>query len=151
MSSASTDPPLHRKRAPAGANADDCKCSAPSAGHLGSAAQPVAARSGAERVLELARKRGRHGVHCSDFAVAGNTADGGKPILRLAARIDELRLRGHWFDTRRRRDRTVDYILVRDAATVELALREAGEPERLFEPAPAPLNAALIDWEAAWA
>jgi hypothetical protein len=120
------------------------------------AARPVATRSGAERVLELARKRGRHGVHCSDFAVAGKTADGGKPILRLAARIDELRLRGHWFNTRKRRDRTVDYILVRDAAAVARALsrasepRSGAEPERLFEPPPpVPLNAVLTEWEAA--
>lgn len=113
-------------------------------------ARLVAARSGAERVLELARKRGRRGVHSSDFDVAGQTADGGKPIRRLAAKIDELRNQGHWFNARKRRDRTVDYVLVRDAATVELALREASEPERLFEPPPAPpLEAALHDWDAA--
>ncbi len=115
------------------------------------AARPVAARSGAERVLDLARRRGRAGFHSSDFDVPGQTADGGPPIRRLAARVDELRNQGHWFNTRKRRDRTVEYVLVRDAVTVELALREVGEPEpeRLFEPAPAPpLNAALTDdWE----
>ncbi len=85
----------------------------------------------------------------SDFDRAGETADGGKPIRRLAARVDELRRQGHWFNTRKRRDKTVDYILVRDAAAVALTLREASQPEpqRLFEPAA--LSAALHDWEAA--
>jgi hypothetical protein len=110
-----------------------------------------AARSGAERVLDLARRRGRRGVHQTDFDV-GRVVDGGKPIRRLAARVDELKRDGHWFTTRRNRDRTITYILVRDAAALEPALHAAGElaPERLFEPAPAPpLNAALRDWEAA--
>ncbi len=48
--------------------------------------------------------------------------------------MDELKKQGHWFTTRRHRDRTTTYVLVRDAAAVELALREASEPERLFEP-----------------
>jgi hypothetical protein len=111
------------------------------------AAQPIAARSGAERVLELARRRGRHGVHQSDFD-AGRVVDGGRPIRRLAARVDELKNRGHGFTTRRHRDRTTTYVLVHDATDVARTLREAGEPERLFEPPPAPpLNAALHDWE----
>jgi hypothetical protein len=83
---------------------------------------------GAQRVLALARKRGRHGVHASDLDVAGETVDGGPPIRRLAARIDELRNHGHWFNAHRRRDRSVDYVLVRDAAGVARALRRAGEP-----------------------
>jgi hypothetical protein len=109
---------------------------------------------GAERVLKLARRRGSSGVHQSDFDVLGQTADGGKPIRRLAARIDELRNHGHFFETRKRRDRTTDYILVRDAADVELALSgpleppAPIEPEPLFVPKPAPaLNAALTDWD----
>ena len=111
-------------------------------------AQPIAARSGAERVLELARKRGRAGVHQTDFD-AGRVVDGGKPIRRLAARVDELKNQGHWFTTRRNRDRTTTYVLVRDAGALELALRAVSkaDPERLFEIAPAaPLNAALTDW-----
>jgi hypothetical protein len=77
---------------------------------------------GAVRVLELARHRGPRGVHSSDFDVPGQTVDGGKPIRRLAARVDELRNHGHWFEADRQRDRTVRYRLVRDAAIVELAL-----------------------------
>jgi hypothetical protein len=102
-------------------------------------------------VLELARRRGRAGVHQTDFD-AGRVVDGGKPIRRLAARIDQLRNEGHWFNVHRRKDKTVDYVLVRDAVALGLALREASdraEHERLFEPPPAALNAALHDWEAA--
>jgi hypothetical protein len=61
-------------------------------------------------------------------------------------------MRGHWFNVHRRKDKTVDYVLVRDAVALGLALREASdraEHERLFEPPPAALNAALHDWEAA--
>jgi len=105
-----------------------------------------AARSGAERVLELARLRGPVGVHQTDFD-AGRVVDGGRPIRRVAARIDELRGAGHWFTTRKHRDRTVTYVLVRDAAAVELALHDASEPSRLFELQP--LSAALADWDAA--
>jgi hypothetical protein len=114
---------------------------------------------GAQRVLTLARKRGPRGVHSSDLDVAGETADGGPPIRRLAARIDELRNTGHWFNTRKRRDRTVYYILVRDAAAAELTLRGVREPQpgpgpepppQLFAPPPAPpLSAVLHDAEAA--
>jgi hypothetical protein len=144
------DPPLHQQPIAAPANAGGQGGSAPSSWRPARAARPVAARSGAERVLELARRRGRRGVHCSDFDVPGQTADGGKPIRRLAARVDELRNLGHVFETRKRADRTVDYVLARDAAAVELALREISErePERLFDPVPAkPLNAALCDWQ----
>jgi hypothetical protein len=75
--------------------------------------------------------------------------DGGRPIRRLAARIDELRNRRHWFNARRNRDRTTTYILVRDAATVELVLRQASEPERLFDSPPAPPVNAVHDWDTA--
>jgi hypothetical protein len=143
---------LHQGAEPA--NAGGRSGSPPSTAPAVRPARPVAGRSGAERVLELARRRGRGGVHSSDFDVAGETADGGPPIRRLAARIDELKRQGHWFTTRKRRDRTAEYVLVRDAAAVELALREASEPrpdpepERLFDPPPAPAReAALFDWE----
>jgi hypothetical protein len=62
-------------------------------------------------VLTLAQRRGRAGVHSSDFE-PGQTADGGPPIRRLAARVDELRNLGHRFNTRKRSDRTVEYVLI---------------------------------------
>lgn len=86
-----------------------------------------AARSGAQRVLELARRRGSQGVHQTDFD-AGRVVDGGRPIRRLAARIDELRDAGHWFTTRKHQDRTVTYVLVRDAGAVSVAQREGTCP-----------------------
>ena len=155
-----TDSSLHQQAVADPATAGGREASATSTTRSARVAQPVAARSGAERVLELARRRGRRGVHSSDFDRRGETADGGPPIRRLAARVDELRKLGHRFETRRRADLTVDYILMLDAAGDEL-LREAAaaladleddvdEPPRLFDPPPAPpLNAALRDWEAA--
>jgi hypothetical protein len=139
---------LHEQALPGRVNADECWPDAPRGVSATRPAEPIAARSGAERVLELARKRGTYGIHPTDFD-AGRVVDGGKPIRRLAARIDELRDQGHWFDTRRHRDRTVTYVLVRDAAAVELVLSRAGEPEpeRLFEPPPAPPLNALHDWD----
>jgi hypothetical protein len=124
---------LHQQAVAAYANAGGRNGSALSSVCVDRPAGPVAARSGAERVLDLARKRGRHGVHHTDFD-PGRVVDGGRAIRRLAARIDELKGQGHWFTTRRNRDRTITYILVRDAATVEFGLREVAEPERPFEP-----------------
>jgi hypothetical protein len=115
-------------------------------------------------VLALARRRGRRGVHSSDFDIAGATADGGKPIRRMAARVDELRNLGHVFEADRLPDRTVRYRLVRDADELAAALRsrspagatlvdgeDLGEqlPLELDDSPAPPLNAALADWEAA--
>lgn len=128
---------------------------------MSQAGRAAAASPGARRVLELARRRGRGGVHSSDLDVPGQTADGGPPIRRLAARVDELRNLGHRFETRRRPDRTVEYFLVRDAGDAgydellaelaelpdDRAFDDVDERPRLFDPpAPAPLNA-LRDWE----
>jgi hypothetical protein len=52
---ASTDPPFHQREVPAAANGDECEGAALSPGPSARAARPVATRSGAERVLELAR------------------------------------------------------------------------------------------------
>jgi hypothetical protein len=151
MSATGSESPLHQHALVRGGNADGRRPEGARAPSGPRAARPVAARPQAERVLELARKRGRHGVHQTDFD-AGRVVDGGKPIRRLAARIDELKARGHWFTTRRHRNRTVTYVLVQDADAVALTLRDAGEaePDRLFEPPAAPpVNAALGDWDGA--
>jgi hypothetical protein len=76
----------------------------------------------------------------------------------LAARVDELRaLGGHRFETRKRPDRTVEYLLVFDAGDDELrdelpvaleesAVDDVDEQPRLFEPPPTPpLSAVLHD------
>ena len=46
------------------------------------------------RVLAALRIRGAHGITAADFA-AGRVIDGHKPIMRVAARILELRQDGH--------------------------------------------------------
>jgi hypothetical protein len=117
-----------------------------------------ARKPGADRVLALARARGRRGVHSSDFDVPGQTVDGGLPIRRLAARVDELRNLGHRLETRTRPDRTVDYVLTLDAGDDDQDLELAGaladlvddvdQPPRLFDPPPTPAReAALYDYE----
>ncbi|WCB92293.1 hypothetical protein DSM104299_00983 [Baekduia alba] len=44
------------------------------------------------RVEQLLRRRGELGITAADFLLP-DVADGGPPILRLAARVDELRSR----------------------------------------------------------
>lgn len=46
------------------------------------------------RVLDLLRERGPAGISALDF-IRQPTADGGKPVLRLAARLWDLRMDGH--------------------------------------------------------
>lgn len=50
-------------------------------------------------------------LNTADF-LAPNVCDGGKPIIRLAARIHDLQERGYRVETRRRLNSTVDYFLV---------------------------------------
>ena len=66
-----------------------------------------------DRVLKLLRAREGEGINTTDLMAPA--ADGGKPILRLAARIDDLRKRGHGFEVRRRSNGTVTYVLLHDA------------------------------------
>lgn len=47
-----------------------------------------------ERVLKALKARGREGITVADFLLP-DVIDGGKPITRLAARILELRDKGH--------------------------------------------------------
>jgi hypothetical protein len=154
MSVPSTDPPLHEQTVTAGPNAGGRNGSAsPAEASAPAASASTARKPGAERVLAVARERGRRGVHASDFDVPGQTVDGGPAIRRLAARVDELRNLGHRFETRTRPDRTVDYVLALDAGDaedLELAAEpdDVDEPPRLFDPPPAPAReAALQDWE----
>ena len=67
-----------------------------------------------ERVLR--RLRAGHDVSPLDFdATTDAVVDGGKPIKRVAARINELRDEGHQIDTVGRRNRCALYRLIRDA------------------------------------
>jgi hypothetical protein len=67
-------------------------------------------RNQRERVLRALRSAGDHGITQVDFLVPG-TVDGGRPIVRLPARIDELRGGGHHIEHAGRRNRCVVYIL----------------------------------------
>lgn len=103
-----------------------------------------------QRVLRLLRHRraDRRPVNVADFHTPA--VDGGAPIMRLASRIDELRDDGHGIETRRAPNGTADYFLRRDADALDARPVRADTSiaaERLFDPAPAPLNAAASDWD----
>lgn len=62
------------------------------------------------RVLKAARSAGRRGITAVDFALP-NVCDGGKPITRLAARINELQEIGFRFRDGGRRQKCKIYVL----------------------------------------
>jgi len=107
----------------------------------------------AERVLAALKAVGARGITAYDFAVA--PPDGGRRIMRLGARILELKEASHRIETAGRRDGHVVYVLsgVEVApAPVGLPLPGSGEgggdlsPGQLFDtPAPPPAE----HWEAA--
>lgn len=55
--------------------------------------RPVVTLTQAQRIERVARQRGSHGFTVADFA-SPDVVDGGPPILRVAARVAELRSRG---------------------------------------------------------
>jgi hypothetical protein len=65
-------------------------------------------------LLALERDR-RRGITQVDFLLP-DVIDGGAPITRVAARINDLRDRGHRIDTRGERDSCVIYVLAEPAA-----------------------------------
>jgi hypothetical protein len=76
------------------------------------------------RVLAALWKAGPAGVTTADF-LAPAVIDGGKPIVRLPARVNDLREAGHVIVTHREPNHTARYVLVRDAEDVASALRSA--------------------------
>lgn len=123
----------------------------------------TAAPSQVERVLALLRERagaGR-GVNTTELQELP-VADGGRPILRLAARVHQLRERGFVISGRRERNGTQTYVLLAepeverassaehkvaspsaDKSPARLALGGADTPPR--SAAPAEPLAALFD------
>lgn len=71
-----------------------------------------------DRVLAALSRAGARGITAVDFA-APNVCDGGKPIMRVAARVKELRDAGFQIETDGERDSCAIYRLVL--------------PDRLFE------------------
>lgn len=69
------------------------------------------------RVLKALRAAGPSGVDTTAF-LAPSVIDGGKPVLRLAARIRDLRDQGHRITSRRLMNNTVRYFLVESCSSV---------------------------------
>lgn len=66
-----------------------------------------------DRVLALLRERGDRGLNSTELAELP-TCDGGAPIRRIAARVDNLRNRGFIILSRRERNGTATYSLFYD-------------------------------------
>jgi hypothetical protein len=82
-----------------------------------------------DRVLNALRHAGDRGITATDFALP-NVIDGGPPIARLAARVDELRA-GHHIEHAGRRNRCAIYRLVTLPAPV-IAPPADDDPSALF-------------------
>jgi Helix-turn-helix domain len=97
-----------------------------------------------DRVLAALRRAGGRGITQLDFDLP-DVVDGGPPIKRVAARIDELRTAGHWIASQRTRQRMARYVLV-DADTLTAATDVEPPPA----PVPAP-SASAYDPFSEWA
>lgn len=104
-------------------------------------------RTQKDRVLETLKAVGIRGVTQVDF-IRYPTADGGPPITRLAARIDELKQDGHVIATRGTRDKCVVYTLVATPEALEPIHKGDQEGQLFAVPSPAPRNALDDDWAA---
>jgi hypothetical protein len=80
----------------------------------------IAGLTDKDRILRLARARGDQGFTAVDMQLP-HVADGGKPILRVAARVKDLRDEGFVFHSGGTRNRCRIYIL-------DAAYRGATEP-----------------------
>ena len=84
-----------------------------------------------DRVAKMLRAAGRRGL--TQLDLDGPTPDGGKPIRRLASRINDLRARGYEIDSTGRRNRMAVYRLISEPVPVSEA-----------EPAAAPQEGAQL-------
>jgi hypothetical protein len=97
----------------------------------------------AERVLKALMRRGAQGIDATDFMLPG-VIDGWPPVTRLAARIFELKGRGHDVVVVGERHGCSVYALSADAR--EVAEAASREPE--FEEVVAMELRALPGWDA---
>lgn len=67
-----------------------------------------------QRVLAALEDAGASGVSPVDF-LGPQVIDGGKPILRVAPRVEELRKQGYRISSYRQPDSTVRYVLLPDS------------------------------------
>jgi hypothetical protein len=97
-----------------------------------------------DRVLQALQRVGSHGLTQVDFQPP-SVIDGGAPITRVAARIEELRDAGHRIDSTGRRDKCVIYVL-RDKPVRHEPITPAGEAPvaSLFGPGP---RSAIFDYD----
>jgi hypothetical protein len=80
------------------------------------------------RWLKELKAAGSAGVEATAF-LAPDVCDGGKPILRSASRITELRQAGHHITSKRQPNGTALYVLDETKRTAP----DAPEPPRLLE------------------
>lgn len=108
-----------------------------------------------DRVLHALRARGGKGICTTDFLLPA-VCDGGAPITRLAARIQDLKQRGYIIATAGERHGCAVYILVREPSSAEQAgapgappvtpnAPAGGAPQPLFTLEEPPVNALLGD------
>lgn len=112
----------------------------------------MAALTQRERLLNALRERGFHGLSQLDF-FAPHVCDGGEPITRIAARVEELRDAGYVITSAKEPDRgkCAVYRLVREPASGPVLAagphtREgATDPQPLFDLGDEPANAIYED------
>lgn len=99
-------------------------------------------RSQTTRVLDALRYRGGRGITAADFALP-DVIDGGQPIMRLAARVHELRSQGYRINDGGRKGPLEIYVLAADTPSNGPAAPDLGpvppplDPSpRLFDPPP---------------
>lgn len=100
-----------------------------------------------ERVEQLLRRRGDHGITLVDF-LPPETADGGGPLTRLSARVADLRQSGRNIVTEGTRDGFAVYVL-RDEQRISAGAPPADtlpptEQQTLVRNAP---QSAVLGWE----
>lgn len=92
-----------------------------------------------DRVLAALRRAGADGLDCSAFLMHPETVDGGPPIVRLPARIADLRAQGHRIATRRQPERAyARYVLV--AVAPLLVDAPARSTFSVSDPKPVPIG-----------
>ena len=90
-------------------------------------------RTQRERVLAALRRAGERGLTQVDWLLH-DVIDGGPPIVRLPARVDELRQAGHHIEHAGRRNRCVIYRLADLPAPVVSPQLPDDDPTALFGP-----------------
>lgn len=106
----------------------------------------MSAVSQTERVLDALRKAGPRGITAVDFALP-DVIDGGPPIMRVAARVMDLRRQGHTIIASGRRQKCQAYELVVPAPPADLAYAAAAETAFEAPARPGPRCAIFDDWE----